>query len=175
MTSRYNAQPMEISYQLTVEDYRQGFIACRKRTSFSRWLRRFAYLCLGVSVVFLIVLLGFGERKTFGFMAPLYLLVLLWIYILWFNPYLVSRKLMRGSPTAQAIHTVDFSEAGIHSRNSLSETTLEWGSLVDWKEARGVFALFLSPISFFPVPKRAMTETQLEEFRNLLAAKVGKH
>jgi hypothetical protein len=42
-----------------------------------------------------------------------------------------------------------------------------------WEEVEGVFSLFPSPISYYPVPKRAMTDDQRNEFRTLLQAKVS--
>jgi hypothetical protein len=37
-----------------------------------------------------------------------------------------------------------------------------------------VFALFPSPLSFFPIPKRAMTDEQESEFRTLLQSEIPR-
>ena len=82
---------------------------------------------------------------------------------------------MKDSPIAKALHSLEISDSGLESRTSLANSSISWDSVFDWAEARTVFALFLSSVSFVPIPKRAMTEVQLEELRNLLATKVGKH
>ena len=46
-----------------------------------------------------------------------------------------------------------------------------WSLITGWAVADRVFALFPSPISFLPIPKRAMTQDQQGELRTLLTAK----
>ena len=84
----------------------------------------------------------------------------------------LGKKMMNDSPLAQAEHTLEISDTGIESRSALANSSISWDSIVDWVEANTVFALFLSSVSFVPPPKRAMTDSQLEAFRNLLRDKV---
>ena len=48
---------------------------------------------------------------------------------------------------------------------------LTWDLIIGWAEADRVFALFPSPISFLPIPKRAMTDDQQKELRTILQKK----
>ena len=58
---------------------------------------------------------------------------------------------------------MEISDSGLESRTPLANSSISWDSIFDWVEARTVFALFLSSVSFVPIPKRVMTETQLED------------
>ena len=90
---------MQLSYQLTESDYRQGFKAFRTRTAYRRWLIRIAYF-----IFFFMVVLGLlttFARRAFGELWPLYLLLLFWGYYLWYGPYMIGRRTMKGSPSAR--------------------------------------------------------------------------
>ena len=50
------------------------------------------------------------------------------------------------------------SETGLYFRTSASDSRLAWDLITGWAEVERVFALFPSPVLYFPVPKRAMTE-----------------
>jgi hypothetical protein len=102
---------------------------------------------------------------------PLWLLAALWAYVLWYDPYSLSRKIIRG-PTSLA-RTVEITEEGIHSRSTSTDSRLTWEAIIDWAEVERVFTLFVTSVSFFPIPKRAMTEEQQNEFRALLKARVA--
>ena len=165
---------MEISYQLTEDDYRQGYKAFRRRKTSSLWFNRIAYAC------FLLVLLAalfesiIGPDRSFANLALLWGLAAFWGYCLWYAPRYASRKMIRGSPTASLPHTMDISEEGLHSRTSAGECRLTWNSFIGWLEVDRVFVLFPSPLSFFPIPKRAMSREQHDELRSIFQKKVLK-
>jgi hypothetical protein len=79
---------------------------------------------------------------------------------------------IRGSPRASLPHTIDISEHGLYFRTSASESRLAWDLIRGWAEADRVFALLPSPVTFVPIPKRAMTHDQQIELRTLLQQKV---
>ena len=164
---------MEISFQLTPDDYHQGFKAHRKRTAFSRWGWRFTYVCFAFILFTAVLLSFFGPDKSFRNLFPLWAILAFLVWVLWYCPYNAARKLVKGSPEAQMLQKVDISENGLITHSELSESKIAWRSIIDWVEVEKVFALFLSPLSFFPVPKRAMTDEQKAEFRNLLRTKVS--
>ncbi|MGH9513387.1 MAG: YcxB family protein [Terriglobales bacterium] len=74
--------------------------------------------------------------------------------------------MIKGSPSASLPHAADISESGLNFHTSIGESRFMWEVVVGWAEVERVFALFPSPVSFFPVPKRAMTEHQQTEFRS---------
>jgi hypothetical protein len=157
---------LEISYQLTTEDYRRGFEAFRRRTSYSRWLNRFSTGCFVVTLVALLLLLVSGARLSS--LLLLAGLVGFWAWYLWYCPHSIANKMIKGSPGASMPRTLEISESGIYVRTAAAESRFTWELIVGWSEVESVFALFPSPISFIPVPKRAMTADQQKEFRSLL-------
>jgi len=170
---RYNLADVEISYILTRDDYVEGFRAFRARTAYSRWVNRISRVCFVLLLALALFLSFIGHDKSFHNLFPLWALLALWVYILWGCPYYVAHKMMKGRPSAPLVHTLDISESGLSSRTSVSESRLTWDVFVGWEEVEGVFSLFPSPISYYPVPKRAMTSDQMDEFRALLRAKLS--
>lgn len=162
---------MEIAYQLTEDDYRQGYKAFRKRTKRSLWLKRLSdgvfLLVLAATVLILVV----GPDRSFSTLAPLLFFLAFWIYCIWYGPRYVARKMIRGSPSAYLPHATDISETELKFRTSASDARLGWELIIGWAEVDRVFALFPSPVSFLPIPKRAMTQEQQNELRALLQTK----
>lgn len=163
---------MEISYQLTEDDYRQGFKAFRRRKTFSLWTTRIGWLLLFVALAeALFISISASDRK-FGILALLWGFVALWTYCLWYAPRYAARKMIKGSPSASLPHTAQISEEGLYFRTSAGESRLAWNLIIGWVEVERVFALFPSPLTFFPIPKRAMTDQQQDELRKLLKSKI---
>ena len=79
---------------------------------------------------------------------------------------------MKSSRSASLPHTLNASDSGLESRSSVAESKFTWDLIVGWEEVERVFSLFPSAVSFFPVPKRSMTDSQQNEFRTLLQLKV---
>lgn len=166
---------MQISYQLTEDDYRQGYKAFRRRTKYSLWAIGFAYvsLCFVFMTALLISIFGNRSDRSLTNLTVLWAASAFLFYCLWYAPRHAARKMMNGSPSASLSRTVDMSEEGLYFRTAASESRLTWDLITGWAEADRVFALFPSPLSFLPVPKRAMTDQQQNELRTLLQSKVS--
>ena len=159
---------MEISYQLTEDDYRQGYAAFRRRTKLSLWLRRLSYAVFYLVLALTVFVIFFSADRSFSTLFPLLFFVVFWVCCIWYSPRYVARKMIKGSPSASLPHTAEISENGLRFRTPDSESRLGWDLIVGWAEAERVFALFPSPVMFFPIPQRAMTSQQESEFRDLL-------
>jgi hypothetical protein len=159
---------MEISYQLMEDDYRQGYKAFRRRKAFSLWATRIGWglLFVALAEALFISISGFG--RSFPILALLWGFVAFWAYCLWYAPRYAARKMIKGSPSASLPHTAQMSEDGLYFRTSAGESRLTWSLIIGWVEVERVFALFPSPLTFFPIPKRAMTDQQQDELRSLL-------
>jgi hypothetical protein len=163
---------VEISYQLTEDDYRQGYKAFRRRTAFSRWSIRIGRACFVLLLASAVLLSLRGPNKSFSNLFPLWGLLAFWAWIIWGCPYYIARKMMKGSRNASLPHTLIVSDNGLSSRSSMSESKVTWDLLVGWVEVERVFSLFPSAVSYYPIPKRAMTDSQQNEFRILLQTKI---
>lgn len=171
MTSRRIIPPVQLNYTLTADDYRQGFKAIRKRRLMSRLMYWFGYFIIALALFLLVATLIIGDRNQISNVLPLCFIALVWAAILWLSPWLTARRVTSG-PVYTSPHTVNIDETGLHSRTPVSDGTITWPSIVCWQEVDRIFAIFLSPISFVPIPKRAMTAEQQEEFRAMLKQNV---
>jgi hypothetical protein len=163
---------MQISYQLTEDDYRQGYRAFRRRKTFSLWATRIGWVLLFLVLGEALYVSISGFDREFPTLALLWGFVAFWGYCLWYAPRYAARKMIRGSPSASLPHSAEMSEDGLHFRTSAGESRLTWNLIIGWVEVERVFALFPSPLTFFPIPKRAMTDQQQDELRNLLKTKI---
>jgi hypothetical protein len=163
---------MQLTYQLTAQDYRLGLLACRRRTKGQRWRALIGSVIVYSCLAFILVMISIGAGRLSDIIAFLFLAAF-WGAVKWYAPHRFGKKMMKDSPLAQAEHTLEVSDTGIESRTALANSSISWKSIVDWVEGKTMFAVFLSSVSFFPLPKRAMTDGQLEELRTLLREKVN--
>jgi hypothetical protein len=163
---------MEISYQLTEDDYRQGYKAFRRRKAFSLWINRVGWALLFIALAEAMYVSIFASNIGLSTLAPVWGLIAFWTYCLWYAPRFVARKTIKGSPSASLPHTAQISDDGLYFRTSASESRLTWNLIIGWVEVERVFALFPSPLTCFPIPNRAMTDQQQEELRAILKNKI---
>jgi hypothetical protein len=136
-------------------------------------MMRLAYVCFALTLAVALQLsLAEAQRSINPF--PLWGLFAFWAWYLWFCPFYIARKVMKSSPGVQLPRMLNISEEGLYSRTSASESRMAWEVFVGWAEAERVFVLLPNAVSFFPVPKRAMTDDQQRELRDLLRAKLTR-
>jgi hypothetical protein len=63
---------------------------------------------------------------------------------------------------------LEVSDSGLHLQSVAEDSRITWSAFVGWSETNTVFALFPSPRTSFPIPKRAFTAAQLAEFHDYL-------
>ncbi len=69
---------------------------------------------------------------------------------------------------AQAPITLDVSEQGLEFHNPHAESKLAWSASIAWGEAKWLFIIMPQPRAYVAIPKRAFSEAQVPEFRDLL-------
>jgi len=164
---------VEVTYQLTADDFRRAISAHRTSSPFRRWSFRvglsFVSFVLVTGVVLLIVA---PHSNAFRNLLPLYALFILWVAMLWVSPILSARSQFRGSPSARGPITLEVTGAGLHFRSPFTDSRTDWSAYVKWVEEKAIFALFPNPKVFIVIPKRAFTLDQLGEFRELVRQRV---
>jgi len=115
---------MEISYQLTEDDYRQGYKAFRRRKTFSLWATRIGWVLLFLTLAEALFVSIFGFDRSFPNLALLWGVVAFWAYCLWYAPRYAARKMIKGSPSASLPHIAGMSEDGLYFRTSAGESRL---------------------------------------------------
>ena len=160
---------MEITYTLTADDYYDALKVYRSRRLFSRWFWRLMWLATALALAAPLLALAFGNHYTYLQYRPLGFAGMLWAVLIVFSgPRATARKYAKGIPGAGQPRTMTTTDEGVHVHSNQNESRWVWTSMVDWHDGKRVFTVFMSPISFFPVPKRAMTDAQQQEFRSLL-------
>jgi len=99
--------------------------------------------------------------------------VALWFAFVRITPKMSSRRQFQSNPSAQSPMTIEVSDLGFALNSSYADSKLSWSAFVAWAEGKLVFALLPQPRIYFPIPKRAFTTEQLDEFREILRRNVG--
>jgi len=160
---------VRITFQLTPEDYYHGLLLWRSLKPWRRWLLRCAYFLVGLmlllSVLFPLVRPSSEMPRIW---APAFAFGVLWFAFMLGAPWLSARRQYRNTPTAHSPYTIEASDAGLHIQSAHADSTVAWSAYVGWGENRSVFVILPQPRIYVPIPKRAFTDEQLIEFREML-------
>jgi hypothetical protein len=161
---------MEITYALTHRDVFDSTIAIRNRKKWAKWVFRLSLPVLGLTIVFRF--LASSGSQLVSQLAPLLLLSLLWVFLLWGSPWWFARTQFR-QPSSQGERTASFDDNEVKWWWNGGSSATEWKTYVRWMESRNLILLCSSPIQCAIVPKRALNAEQLSHLRALLTQKLG--
>jgi hypothetical protein len=160
---------VQITFQLTPEDYYYGLLVWRTRKAWQRWLLRFAYASVGLTVpVAVFVLFVHPDSQSLKISGALLAFAALWFTFMLAGPKFSAHRQFRGSPTAQSPITMETSDAGVAIHSAYGDSKVSWSAYVAWAEAKSVFVILPQPRIYVPIPKRAFTPEQMNEFREIL-------
>lgn len=166
---------MQVTYQLTPDDVHQGFLAWRRRGKWQQWMRWFAYLIVGLAVIIsLTLLLVDRSAATTPTASAGITFCVVWFAYMLSAPRLSSRRQFRSNPMVQSAITLEVTEQGLEFQNAHVHSKVAWSAYVAWGEVKTVFVLMPQPRTYITIPKRAFTEEQVSEFRELLRRNIGK-
>jgi hypothetical protein len=162
---------MEISYQLTEDDYRHGQVAWRMRSAWRRWNYRLGFVVMIPLLVGSAILLVWNPAlraiSWFGLG-----LAILWLVCVLVSPWLQARIQFRRMPSAQSPMAIVVSDSGMQVQSQHCDSRVAWSTYIGWAEEESVFVLFPQPRIYVPIPKRAFAAEQLNEFREILRRNV---
>ena len=165
---------MQVTYQLTSEDFYQGCLAWRNRRKWRQWMRWIAYFIVACAIIVnltaLLIDRGAGTTSVavFGVVFGT-----LWFAYMLLAPRLSTRRQFRNNPTAKSQITLDASEQGLEFHSPHVESKVAWSAYVAWGEGKSVFVLMPQPRAYIAIPKRAFAEDQIGEFREMLRSNIG--
>lgn len=160
---------MQISFELIPDDFRQAFHTYYLRSTWVRVAACLAVLALSVIILTLVT----GNTVAFQSLKPLGFMAIFFLAFIFVSPYYTSKKVLR-TPALNGPRTVDVSAEGLHFHSSMVDSQLAWPIFTRWTEASQVFILYQQAKVVVPIPKRAMTPAQQEEFRALLRTHIPK-
>jgi len=166
---------VQITYQLTPDDFYQGCLAWRSRRKWQRWLRWISYFVVAIaSLTSLLMLLVARDPETTPIALFGIIFAIGWFAYMLLAPGFYARRQFRNNPIAQSSITLDVSEQGLKFHSAHADSTLAWSAYVGWGEVKSVFVIMPQPRAYMTVPKRAFSEGQLGEFREILRRNIGK-
>jgi hypothetical protein len=164
---------VQVSFQLTPEDVRQGMFVWRTIKLWRRWLLRCSYLLMGLTIpaagLLLYVRPGSQTLKT---SAAIWAFAAFWFTFMLAAPRFSARRQFRGNPSAQSAITVMASDAGMELHSAHVESKVSWSAYVAWAEGKTVFVILPQPRTYVIIPKRALTLEQIGEFREILGRNI---
>jgi YcxB-like protein len=171
----YNPLAVQINYQLTSDDFYQGCLAWRNRRMWQLWLRWFAYVIVAIASLFSLLILlvarnpGTTQIALFGIIFGIG-----WFAYMLLAPRFSSRRQFRNNPMAQSPINLEVSDQGFEFHNDHADSKVAWSAYIAWGEVRSVFVIMPQPRAYIAIPKRAFTDEQLTEFRDMLRRNIGK-
>ena len=156
---------MEIQYQCTFCDYEEVFAAQQLRSLG----RKIAFALLGC----LIYMVGAFVLVTLGLTQPRAFLAMFGGFFLLTLPFLVSRPFwlkrdFRRHPNFGRPERVRIDETGLHFESEVWNGETKWRAYVRCQETENLFLLYLGARTIRPIPKRAFSADQLEQFRQFV-------
>jgi hypothetical protein len=112
------------------------------------------------------------DPQTIKISAAILGFAALWFTYMLAGPRFSGRRQFRGSPSAQSPMTIEATDAGLALNSPYADSKLSWSAFVAWAEGEFVFVILPQPRIYVPIPKRAFTSEQLNEFRELLGRNI---
>jgi hypothetical protein len=161
---------MEITYELTKQDFVEAYSAHRNRNAVSKWSRRLFIWIWGLmaDLVFVGFLIKPSVQAAKG-LAPFFGLVPMWIAILWLLPrWSIGRQFTKQPGASWAKNP---SVGRIRSSLALGrrlERCGPWKNYIRTVEGTNQILFYTSPACFNLLPKRVIGPDQLAEVRSVL-------
>jgi len=164
---------MNLTIQLTAEDYVQATRLHMRPRPFLKWVGYFLVL-LAVSVSG--VSFGFAVAGRDSFFPSFFIMAML--AYLWFVFVVLHsrrvRKIFSQQKSMQVPYSWNVTDEGIHAKSEISEERLPWNHFIRWKEGKSLFIIYQSDVIMRMIPKRCFASSeQMGEFRQLLQTKLG--
>lgn len=98
------------------------------------------------------------------------LVLLMPVMFLWGRWYMGwhGKRFFRQTPIMQAPCTTSWSEEGLHLCSELFESDMRWSGFDSWAEDAVAFQFYLSKLQFYVLPRRAFSDEQWEDLRDIL-------
>lgn len=160
---------MQVTYQLTPEDFYQGFLAWRSQRKWQKWTRWVAYFVVGAALLIsLLTLFFYRSASTTPVARGGVAFGVIWFAWMLLAPRFLLRRQFRNHPIAQSAIGLNASETGLEIHSAHSDSKVAWSAYVRWGESESAFVLMPQPRIYITIPKRAFSAEQIGEFRGML-------
>ena len=162
---------MHLQYRLTFKDFLSAQALHAKRDVFPYiWYLTPRYIFpLGGACALLWAL---SSHRPFSSKVADILFALYFLLSPVFVHFLYKRQFRR-TRTTEEESSIDLEDDMIRCQGTHSKGELLWAAVRSFSEDSKMLLLYLAPGKFLCIPKRACTESQLEELRGLLQVKIN--
>jgi hypothetical protein len=106
---------MQITYQLTQQDFVESLKACRQRSPLRKWMwRLLPAIPIGLACLCVVLYFTSSDSQFMSNLWPLLVLTAFWVVLLWVSPWLGARTQFRKQPAAQVPKTISLDSSGVH-------------------------------------------------------------
>jgi hypothetical protein len=159
---------MQITYELSFDDYRAAQLLHAKRSLWRRLIRILTHVLFPIcGACFLVLAFTLtAEKGSFSFMLTMLVcgsyLVLCPFYLNWRLKSCYKR-------TRSGNHkcTVTFSEERVLIDAGNMKSEVDWKAVQFFREGDEVFMLYIAQARFIAIPKRVCTAAQIDDLRSL--------
>lgn len=161
---------MEAQYACTVADYVEVLNTARSKTLKQKILG--AVIAIALLALSATAMVGLGFRQSVAFPIMAVLLATFWfirrfvLYPSW------VRKDFANHPNFSRERILRADEGGLTWSSEVDRSETKWQAFSRFQETENLFVIYLGERSAEAVPKRALSATQLNEFRQLLLKKL---
>ena len=166
---------MQITYELTLKDFKEAYADHRNSKARMKWtLRLFAVMLVLLAAVALFAFLVNHSGDAARLAMPLLVLTAFYVAVLWLFPSWTMRRQFERQPGAQGPRTLTLDATGVHMRWGGGSSDFEWKNYIRCVEGNNQILFYTSPVAFSTLPKRALTLDQLAEIRRLVAQHISQ-
>jgi hypothetical protein len=120
---------MEVTFQLTADDFRHGMIAVRKRSRWRRWTYWFGFAVVVPIIIFGVTLLVAYPNSEIR--QDSWIMLggsVFWLVFIRTLPRLSARMQFRRTPSVQDPMTIAISESGLHLQSPHGDSQVAWSA-----------------------------------------------
>lgn len=163
---------LNVQFELSLADFLTAQRLHSKRSLWSRFvyiLTRWIYPILGVCFLLMEPIVIRDADHQFlvvPFICGL-ILMLCPVYL-----HFQMRRCYKRTRSGPGQCAVRFDEDALQITGINSKSELDWKAINTFRENRKIFLLYLAPARFIAIPKRVLSEGQIEELKSLLIRKI---
>jgi hypothetical protein len=163
---------MTITYTLLTSDFVAAQRVHGRRNLLGRvgpWII-FPVFVLSLVFCILTALIGNGkqQQEALDTLGPFLGVFGFYCFMFFGLPYFVAAKSFAANPNTNHPITLTLTETGFRSLTKTSDSHITWDGVTGWAEDKTIFCLRTGSRLLMPIPKRAFTAEQIEEFREVL-------
>jgi hypothetical protein len=157
-----------LQYTLNRDDYLQAQNLFATKSGFLTRVTVYGLPCFGVLLIAAVLVDLFNHPRSWG---PSVFGVFWGLFLIFFRKISLARSFSKEKRLQQPMD-LQVNDQGVELSNANGKTISHWVAFDRFVESEDLFVLFCGQRTFHAIPKRAFSESQIDEFRDLLRSKI---